>query len=80
MSELSHQDWKPVTLHRTYTTDEKLKNAQRSGQTTSINKNTVQYSYSTYRRGIDRSSVLYPSLLRLALTSSGRPAPSILVA
>ena len=42
MSELSHQDWKPVTLHRTYTADEKLKNAQRSGQTTSINKNTAQ--------------------------------------
>ena len=42
MSELSHQDWKPVTLHRTYTADEKLKNAQRTGQTTSVNKNTVQ--------------------------------------
>jgi putative transcription factor len=42
MSELSHQDWKPVTLHRTYTADEKLKNAQRTGQTTSVNKNTLQ--------------------------------------
>ena len=42
MSELSHQDWKPVTLNRTYTADEKLKNAQRTGQTTSVNKNTVQ--------------------------------------
>jgi putative transcription factor len=42
MSELSHQDWKPVTLHRTYTADEKLKNAQRTGQTTSVNKNTGQ--------------------------------------
>jgi len=42
MSELSHQDWKPLTVHRTFTTDEKLKNAQRTGQTTSVNKNTVQ--------------------------------------
>lgn len=42
MSELSHQDWKPVTLNRTYTADEKLKNAQRTGQTTSVNKNTTQ--------------------------------------
>lgn len=41
MTELSHQDWKPVTLNRTYTSPEKLKNAQRTGETTSVNKNTL---------------------------------------
>jgi putative transcription factor len=42
MSELSHQDWKPVTLNRVYTPTEKLKNAQRSGQTTSVSRNPLQ--------------------------------------
>ena len=42
MTELSHQDWKPVTLNRVYTPTEKLKNAQRSGQTTSVTRNPVQ--------------------------------------
>ena len=42
MTEFSHQDWKPVTLNRLYTPTEKLKNAQRSGQTTSVSRNPVQ--------------------------------------
>ena len=42
MTEFSHQDWKPVTLNRVYTSNEKLKNAQRTGETTSVNKNTLQ--------------------------------------
>ena len=42
MTEYSHQDWKPVTLNRTYTAHEKLKSAQRMGQTTSVNKNKLQ--------------------------------------
>ena len=42
MTEFYHQDWKPVTLNRTYTSHEKLKNAQRTGETTSVNKNTLQ--------------------------------------
>ena len=42
MTEYSHQDWKPVTLNRLYTPTEKLKNAQRSGQTTSVSRNPLQ--------------------------------------
>ena len=40
MSNLDHQDWKPVTLHRTYTANEALKKAQRTGTSTTLHKQT----------------------------------------
>ena len=40
MADLAHQDWKPVTLHRNYTANEVLKKAQRTGTSTSVDKQT----------------------------------------
>ena len=42
MVDLAHQDWKPVTLHRNYTASETLKKAQRTGTSTSVEKQTTQ--------------------------------------
>jgi len=42
MADLAHQDWKPVTLHRNYTASETLKKAQRTGTSTSVEKQTTQ--------------------------------------
>ena len=39
---LYHQDWTPVTLHRTYTEKEKHTIAKRSGNTISVEKRTNQ--------------------------------------
>ena len=42
MADLAHQDWKAVTLHRNYTASETLKKAQRTGTSTSVEKQTTQ--------------------------------------
>ena len=38
MAQFAHQDWNTVTLHKTYTPQEKLKHSQRTGNTVSVDK------------------------------------------
>lgn len=40
--EYAHQDWNTVTLHRTYTPQEKLKRSQRTGETVTVEKRQQQ--------------------------------------